>query len=419
MTVTCSGRDEMCRSVLNDEWVSHPTWASEDSGFVPHRKNAYEEALHRSEEERHEYDFHIEAILRAIAMLEPINLKVSQLTMEERNTYKLKPNQISGANRSILHRIIKKIYGKDAGMEVVQAVHDLPSVAVPLVLARLKQKEEEWKKAQREWNKVWREVDARNYQKSLDHQGITFKTNDKKSLSTKTFVNQIEITREEQFAKKAALVNPLVARTRPRYQLLFEINDLSVMQDSLKLTFSFLDRLHHQINYAERRRIEGFLHAFFPLFFMLDVDTFNDVFHSQNVPAYSDIFLSDDRTTLLDDNDDQTIVPGNSRSGRHGRRDRGGDLRKKLLKSSAQERSVRKAKSNAISNPASRFPSPLLSELVAVDEQNGEPSTQQDPESSRRRVSQFRERQDARNSSFFTNTSYYSLIRLIEVSPRH
>src|SRR4029077_18975509 len=55
----CSGRDELCRSVLNDEWASHPTWASEDSGFVAHKKNAHEEGLHRIEEERHDYDLNI------------------------------------------------------------------------------------------------------------------------------------------------------------------------------------------------------------------------------------------------------------------------------------------------------------------------------------------------------------------------
>lgn len=42
----------MCWEVLNDEYVSHPIWASEDSGFVASKKNQYEEALHRCEEER-------------------------------------------------------------------------------------------------------------------------------------------------------------------------------------------------------------------------------------------------------------------------------------------------------------------------------------------------------------------------------
>jgi histone deacetylase complex regulatory component SIN3 len=48
----CSGRDELCYQVLNDEYVSHPTWASEDGGFIASKKNHYEEALHILEEER-------------------------------------------------------------------------------------------------------------------------------------------------------------------------------------------------------------------------------------------------------------------------------------------------------------------------------------------------------------------------------
>ena len=159
--VACSGRDEMCKSVLNDEWVCHPTWASEDSGFVAHRKNTYEEALHRSEEERHEYDFHIEAISRAIAVLEPYHAKITQISPEERPSAKVKVVLV-GVNRAILYRIIKKIYGRDAGSDVFEALIESPGIAIPIVLSRLKQKEDEWKIAQREWNKVWREVDAKN-----------------------------------------------------------------------------------------------------------------------------------------------------------------------------------------------------------------------------------------------------------------
>lgn len=158
----------MCKSVLNDEWVSRPSFASEDSGFMAHKKNIYEEALHRSEEKRHEYDFHIEAIVKTIGLLEPINNKISQLNPEDCGQFKLKPN-FGGAGKSIHHRVIRKIYGREAGEEVIRAMQDSPAVSIPVVLARLKQKEEEWKRAQREWNKVWREVDARNYYKSLDH----------------------------------------------------------------------------------------------------------------------------------------------------------------------------------------------------------------------------------------------------------
>ena len=259
----------MCRSVLNDEWVSHPTWASEDSGFVGHRKNVYEEALHRSEEERHEYDFHIEAIVRTLGLLEPLHYKIMQMPPEERPAYKTKL-PFSGVSRAVFQRIIKKVYGRDAGLEVIQCVHDQPGVAVPIVFSRLRQKEAEWKKAQRQWNKVWREVDARNYQKSLDHQGITFKAADKKTITAKTFLNQLESARDEQLSRRASLVDPTFARTRPRYHMAFAFDDTQVLQDVFKLTFSLLDRMHHHIITNDRRRIEGFLRTFIPMFFMFD-----------------------------------------------------------------------------------------------------------------------------------------------------
>ena len=34
----------------------------------------------------------------------------------------------------------------------------LSVVAVPVILKRLKQKDNEWRNARREWNKIWREV---------------------------------------------------------------------------------------------------------------------------------------------------------------------------------------------------------------------------------------------------------------------
>jgi paired amphipathic helix protein Sin3a len=225
INVECSGRDEMCKSVLNDEWVSHPSFSSEDSVFMAHKKNLYEEALHRTEEERHEYDFHIDALMRTIGLLEPLNQKISGMTPEERALFRLKSN-FGGAGKAVHQRIIKKIYGREAGIEVLQAMQDTPALALPVVLTRLKQKEGEWKRAQREWNKIWRAVDAANYARSLDHQGITFKTADKKSLTAKAFVAQIEAFMETQMARRAALVDPLYApstnfRTKSRTRMCF------------------------------------------------------------------------------------------------------------------------------------------------------------------------------------------------------
>ncbi len=59
-------------------------------------------------------------------------------------------------------------------------------------LLRLKLKEEEWREAQRGFNKIWREQNEKYYLKSLDHQGINFKQNDTKVLRSKMLLNEIE-----------------------------------------------------------------------------------------------------------------------------------------------------------------------------------------------------------------------------------
>jgi paired amphipathic helix protein Sin3a len=385
----------MCRSVLNDEWVSHPTWSSEDSGFISHKKSIYEEALHRSEEERHEYDFHIEAITRTIALLEPLHNKIAQLSAEDRANFKLKPH-IGGSWKAIHTRVIKKIYGRELGLEVISSMQDSPVLAIPIVLKRLKQKEEEWKRSQREWNKVWREVDARNYTKSLDHQAIVFKTGDKKAITTKFLVSQVEGAREEQMAKRASLIDPLFARTRPRHQLEYVIDDVRILQDALKLTFSFLDRIQGQINFAERKRIEGFLRSFVPLFFILDPVSFNSAFVVQETNE------SDGSDDVADDAEVSSVVSSSSRG--RGRRVAGnnmsssGDLRKKLLKSEQAKSTGRKTRAQeAAASPAvSRLASPVF--------ENDDSVAQGATANKRKR------------NIFFTNTTFYALLRLVEVS---
>ncbi|KAK0537010.1 hypothetical protein OC842_001779 [Tilletia horrida] len=272
VSLACSGRDAMCWEVLNDTWVCHPTWASEGESFNPHKKNQYEDALYRSEEERHEYDYHIEANLRTIALLEPIAARIQSMPAEERAIFRLRPG-LGGQSRSIYQRVIKKVYGRDHGLEVIAALHDNPVVAVPVVLARLKQKDEEWKRAQREWNKVWREVDSRNFYKSLDHQGITFKAADKKNVTHKAFIAEIEARRTSQQQRRLNL-DPDLPRARTEHQLAYTMTDKSVIFDVLKLSFIYLDRTPY--SKPDSDRIEAFLRTFIPKFMCLDQAEFEE-----------------------------------------------------------------------------------------------------------------------------------------------
>lgn len=55
---------------------------------------------------------------------------------------------IIGTSKTIYQRTIKKVYDKERGAEIIEALHNNPAVAIPVVLKRLKQKDEEWKRAQ-------------------------------------------------------------------------------------------------------------------------------------------------------------------------------------------------------------------------------------------------------------------------------
>ncbi|AMD20147.1 HCL004Wp [Eremothecium sinecaudum] len=265
----CSGRDEMCWEVLNDEWVGHPVWASEDSGFIAHRKNQYEDTLFKIEEERHEYDFYIEANLRTIQTLETIANKIANMTNEEKAAFKLPPG-LGHTSVTIYKKVIRKIYEKDRGFEIIDALHEHPAITVPIVLKRLKQKDEEWRRAQREWNKVWRELEQKVFYKALDHLGLTFKQADKKLLTAKQLISEIGSIKVDQSSKR---IHPLTPK--PKSQLTFTFKDSEVFYDILSLVFVFIDN-NNTYSSPDKDRIKEFLKGFLCLFFSYPMDEVND-----------------------------------------------------------------------------------------------------------------------------------------------
>ncbi|KII93988.1 hypothetical protein PLICRDRAFT_99544 [Plicaturopsis crispa FD-325 SS-3] len=400
--LACSGRDQLCRSVLNDEWVSHPTWASEEAGFVTHKKNTFEDALHKSEEERYEYHVHIEALTRTIAVFEPLSIRIDEMSPEERTAFRLGPD-FGGPGKQIYHRIIKKIYGRDAGSEVIQALQESPGVSVPVVLARLKKKDEEWRRARRDWSRMWREVDAKNFYKSLDHQGISFKANDKKAITAKHLVGDIESVKARQATERASRENPLQhwAHGSLGFQLEYGFDDTSVLQDSLKMVYSFLDHSHAQYSLEERRSVETFLRSFVPLLCTFPSGEFNDA------------------CGPLDGAPDINAPASAGKSDGGGSHSGGivaSDLRKKLLKT-VQEKTVGQEPNSTIASQAGS----LTPESPRLSTREDEPET-----------SVFRANADdvwiranlsgeqavsppMKSRPIFVNTTYYTLLRLLQL----
>ena len=264
----CKGRDQMCYEVLNDAWASHPTWASEDSGFVAHRKNQYEEGLHRLEEERHDYDFHIESCQRTIQLMEPLCQQINHMNDAERASFILQPN-LGGQSEAIPKRIMMKIYGRERGADVLLAMQQRPAAVLPVVLSRLKQKLEEWKQTQREWEKVWREQTSKFFWNSLDHQGVNAKNLDKKNFQQKTLTSEIQAKYEERKKDREAGIG------QPKHQLEYSFKDKDVILDAAHLVLVAVENDRGTYNTADQTRISVVLKDFISGFFGLDRDSFN------------------------------------------------------------------------------------------------------------------------------------------------
>ncbi|ODQ65490.1 hypothetical protein NADFUDRAFT_52078 [Nadsonia fulvescens var. elongata DSM 6958] len=271
----CSGRDELCWEVLNDEWVGHPIWASEDSGFVAHRKNQYEEVLYKIEEERHDYDYYVGTLHRTIQTLETINIRISSMSKAEKFALKL-PSDL-GHTSTIYQKLLKKIYDREKGLEIIDALQNHPAVTVPILLHRLKQKDEEWRKSHREWNKHWRETEQKAFYKSLDHRGLTFKQTDKRLLTTKQLVAEFSTIKSDQPVNKK--INYWAPR--PVEQLQYELRDNLIIMDIARLAIVFIDSSSTYSN-NDRQKLKVFLKSFLALFFDL-----SEIFVKENFPFFN------------------------------------------------------------------------------------------------------------------------------------
>ena len=80
-------------------------------------------------------------------MLECVQKKMSRMAPEEAARYRL--DDCLGGNSPTIHqRAIRRIYGEKAS-DIIDGLKRNPVVAVPLVLRRLKAKDEEWRDVQK------------------------------------------------------------------------------------------------------------------------------------------------------------------------------------------------------------------------------------------------------------------------------
>ncbi|KAI3952206.1 hypothetical protein MKW98_005901 [Papaver atlanticum] len=226
---SASQRTELGAQVLNDFWVS-VTSGSEDYSFKHMRKNQYEESLFKCEDDRFELDMLLESVnattTRVEELLDKINDDASELDS---------PIRIEDEFTALNLRCIERLYG-DHGLDVIEVLRKNTSVALPVILTRLKQKQEEWSRCRSDFNKVWAEIYAKNHHKSLDHRSFYFKQQDAKSLSTKGLLSEIREINEKKRKEDEMLVSVAAGNRRPIVpNLEYEYSDSSIHEDIYQL----------------------------------------------------------------------------------------------------------------------------------------------------------------------------------------
>lgn len=294
--------------------------------------------------------------------------------------------------------------------------------------------------------------DAKNYYRALDHQAIPFKALDKKMTTTsKSLTGEIENLRTKKQVKRfdipgvdlplhpsqptAAITYPtdpispsLPPPLRPLHQFEMHMTDRAVLFDVLKLTVSYLDR--DQTNYSapERARVENFLRLFVPLLWGVPHEEMEANLgpsqHADSLEADLDVDTDADAGTETDSaaggDADGSEDGGSSSSGLRkvtGKRG-AADLRKRLLVHAAASagRYGSGAGVNGKSGSRAASPSEEESELgrladalwirLTETKADGEPVELASPDLLI----------EPRRYSFFANSTFYSLIRVLHVS---
>ncbi|XP_042717964.1 paired amphipathic helix protein Sin3b isoform X4 [Chrysemys picta bellii] len=207
-----------------------------------------------------ELDVVLETNLATIRVLESVQKKLSRMSQEDQEKFRL-DDCLGGTSEVIQRRAIYRIYG-DKAPEIIESLKKNPVTAVPVVLKRLKAKEEEWREAQQGFNKIWREQYEKAYLKSLDHQAVNFKQNDTKALRSKSLLNEIESVydehQEQHSEGRGATTN--------EPHLIFIYEDKQILEDAASL-ISYYGKRQPTIQKEDQATIRQIVHHFVPQLF--------------------------------------------------------------------------------------------------------------------------------------------------------
>jgi histone deacetylase complex regulatory component SIN3 len=134
-----------------------------------------------------QFDVIIESNAETIKTLEKVSRRMYRMNAQQLSTFTL-DDGLGGMSQVLHQRSIRRLYG-DVAPRIIEGLKKRPYAIIPIVLRRLKMKEDEWRDVQRDFNNLMRAQVLRLY---LDHQGNTFKERDLRMITSKALINEIE-----------------------------------------------------------------------------------------------------------------------------------------------------------------------------------------------------------------------------------
>ena len=112
-----------------------------------------------------------------------------------------------------------------------------PVVTIPLVVERLRQKDNEWKRVRNRLRVDWKKLAESNYYKSLDHRSLTWRTTDKRATSARTLLAEIKDRAQNGGKEGQEAIRQKLDKAKEEHGIFFEVTMADTLSQDLDLTF--------------------------------------------------------------------------------------------------------------------------------------------------------------------------------------
>ncbi|XP_075239098.1 paired amphipathic helix protein Sin3a-like [Convolutriloba macropyga] len=297
---------------INTQYRSVAFTTGESSSYVsPNSRKKYSlDYMSRIDDERFELDMLMEVNCTAMNCIEYLHKVAGQASSSELVSFDLR-RLITTAKLACIKSALSRIYG-DKWPEVFESLFDFPQCSLAPVLARLRERDEHWRKNKLEFNKVWNSLYQKHSLRALDMKSSSYKAADLKTLKSKALIAEIEQTRnreEQQSIHYIPSVVTLKSEVRgklPKPHLELSYDDKEAIVDADRLIIYYLKR--NISNRGEKSRMKKILKHFLKDLSSLERGELSDdeVSSLEDDESESATVAGDDlASTSIDQNDNQ------------------------------------------------------------------------------------------------------------------